>query len=752
MHPNVQFAPFAAGIAAVVAGGALWVAAGALAPSVLAEGPRPDTRAASAKPPASSSESSTRSVDDGAWRSMAKFVEQHCVRCHGPHKQEGKLALHQLEGDFAPAAKQALWLRIGERIQAGEMPPPAEPRPSAAAVRDVLAWIDAGLARFGKSLPLGGADDRIAAGNLLDHAALFDPSASGLAASPVRLWRMSPQIYETFARRLSKDAKTAQPFSASPGEGFQDFAAWFVIDEPTIGQLFRNADAIVAVQTRPKGGLREFAPLFATDAPPSREQVATAVRKQFELVLRRPPTAEELARFHALYDRNLAVAGREIAGRSLLATVLMLPEALYRLELGRSDPDPQGRRMLAPRDLAFAIGYALADSGPDAPLLKAAEEGRLATRADVIREVQRLLADPKFAKPRIMRFFDEYFGYPAAIEVFKDVPKGMEWRPEVFVTDTRLLIQYILDQDRDVLRELLTTNKSFVNYNPSAKGGPAPARIVNTNRAKELAEAKQRNKEPPPLRPEYHEVYHLPPDWPWTAEQPIELPRSERAGILTQPSWLAAFGTNNENHAIRRGKWIREHLLGGHIPDLPITVDAQLPDRPEQTLRARMEVTREAYCWQCHQRMNPLGLTLEHYDYLGRFRTEEPVLDPIATAANLDSKGRPLGPVLRGVTIDATGQITASGDPQLDGDVLGFVPMIHKLAASERVRQVFVRHAFRYWMGRNETINDATTLIAADMAYVESQGSMRGLIVALLSSDAFLYRVEPRSAPDRAEE
>jgi hypothetical protein len=66
--------------------------------------------------------------------------------------------------------------------------------------------------------------------------------------------------------------------------------------------------------------------------------------------------------------------------------------------------------------------------------------------------------------------------------------------------------------------------------------------------------------------------------------------------------------------------------------------------------------------------------------------------------------------------------------------------MIDRLAESERVEQVFVRHAFRFWMGRNETLNDAPVLQAAHKAYRSSGGSMKALLVSLLTSDAFLYR------------
>ena len=50
-----------------------------------------------------------------------------------------------------------------------------------------------------------------------------------------------------------------------------------------------------------------------------------------------------------------------------------------------------------------------------------------------------------------------------------------------------------------------------------------------------------------------------------------------------------------DNHAIHRGIWVRERLLGGGIPDVPITVDAQLPDEPNVSLRERMRVTRNPH-------------------------------------------------------------------------------------------------------------------------------------------------------------
>jgi hypothetical protein len=66
--------------------------------------------------------------------------------------------------------------------------------------------------------------------------------------------------------------------------------------------------------------------------------------------------------------------------------------------------------------------------------------------------------------------------------------------------------------------------------------------------------------------------------------------------------------------------------------------------------------------------------------------------------------------------------------------------MLRRLAESDRVRQDFIRHAFRFFLGRNETPGDAI--------YVESGGSFKALVVSLLSSESFLYRSLPSMTKD----
>ena len=196
------------------------------------------------------------------------------------------------------------------------------------------------------------------------------------------------------------------------------------------------------------------------------------------------------------------------------------------------------------------------------------------------------------------------------------------------------------------------------------------------------------------------------------------LDAATRCGILTQPSWLVAHSGNFDNDPVRRGKWILEHLLGGTVPDVPVTVCAVVPEDPKKTLRERFSMVRnDAYCWKCHKQMNQLGMPFEAYDHFGRYRFQE-----------------------LGEPVDSSGAVVDSGDPSLDGPVKDAVELIERLAASKRSEEVFVRYAFRFFLGRNESLRDAATLREAHGVYAKSQGSMKALVVSLLSSDSFLYR------------
>jgi mono/diheme cytochrome c family protein len=677
-------------------------------------------------------------------RVVAPFLKVHCASCHGPKVQEGELGFHELEMDMKASTSAGRWAMVIEKLVTREMPPEGRARPGDDEIKAVVSWIQTEMKRSGKNFARRHA---IANGNKVPHDKLFDPKTAYPFNNPGRLRTLSPEIYTGFSTDLAKGLSLGQPFTPEGRTTFKDMGAP-KIDEPVTVQLMRNALLIVERQTLHKvesgklvagpGAVKEMLPFVDENVPLTPVLMEKAIALQFQKVLSRPPTLEEKARLLKLMEKNVLEAGRVTGMRYALSAVYLMPEAIYRFEVGTGKPDEQGRVRLAPREIAYALAYALTDKRPDAKLLADAIEGKLDTKEGVAAAARSLLDDAKTPKPRIMRFFREYFGYDKAKEVFQEDKANPDHDARILVEDTDRLIEYILEQDRDVLRELLTTNKAFVAYKTAAD--------TKRKRQQEIAKFEEGKKKDPakytnktlklPGRSVYR-AYNL-DDFPDT--QPVDLPAEQRAGILTQPSWLAANAKTDENHAIFRGKWVRERLLGGVVPDVPITVDAQLPEAPDKPLRERMKVTEQEYCWKCHQLMNPIGLPFEMYDYFGRYRDKEPLVDLAATAKNVDKKGKVLDKVMHAVPVDARGSITFASNSALEGDVKNAVEMLHKLANSERVEQVFVRHAFRYWLGRNENLGDGPSLRQAHQAYRDNGGSMKALIASLLSSDSFLYR------------
>ena len=549
-------------------------------------------------------------------------------------------------------------------------------------------------------------------------------------------------------------------------------------DSATLGQLLLNCKQIAELQTfgfkrlekdrrtqqMVERHYRKSPPSFTTiiesESAPSDEQLAAAVAEEFQLVLSRAPTDDEATAYRDLLNRAIEIGGKQRGLRTMAMAVLMRPDAIYRLEVGLGETDQHGRRMLAPYEMAYALAYALTDLPPDKvmlgpeknrrlqppSLIDLAERGELNTRADVRRIAMQMWGSEKLEKPRILRFFREFFGYHAAETVFKGDRAGKEFATRHIVKDADDLVLDIVGRDRDVLKELLTTERYFFQWPGSVEEYDRRIEYITGRIDKQQAgrrdvnfryfieRSKQTDKRPiPQANPTWRQTarfYNLDPaTWDYPLEQPFAMPAGERCGILTHPAWLVAWSGNFDNDPIRRGKWIREHLLADGVPDVPITVDASIPEDPHKTLRQRLEKTRDAYCWKCHRKMEPLGLPFEAYNDFGRFRTAE--------GLGLTRALRKPKETARVVT---SGQIIDSGDPSIDGDVQDVHELMHRLANSQRVRRSFVRHAFRFWLGRNETINDAATLQAADRAYVAGGGSFKSLVISLLTSDSFLYR------------
>jgi hypothetical protein len=571
--------------------------------------------------------------------------------------------------------------------------------------------------------------------------------------------------------------------------------------------------------------------------PPSESLLAELVAQLSTLILERAPAADETGDYVALVQSYVDKLGHRKAVQKLIQTFILSSEFAYRNEFGSGEPDEHGRRVLSPRDASYAIAYALTDRSPDEELVAAARDGRLNTREDYEREVRRLLArrdvhslidpiledkhwdDNTTAMPiRELRFFREFFGYPKALEIFKDEKRfggdRLTQSTNRLVSEADRLVEYILEEDRNVFEKLIGTEKFYVYHDGDNERMREASEKIKRIHAyfkdtgwedfgyPELEKHREflrkepmlgeRNIDPDNLRKGNRQgdglklfkksmtsitarldkgQKHAPPfdlyrgygtdfmwggnvakfwgyrkdNWDWSPEQPMKV--ANRKGMLTHPAWLVAHAFNTETDPVHRGKFVREKLLAGTIPDVPITVDAQIPEDHDKTLRARLvSATEQKACWHCHVKMNPLGYTFEMYDDFGRFRTEEYLEYPEHLVEKRPDKARDrnhlldLRDVYKTLPVDSTGYLDGTGNASLNGELKGAVELAERLSKSRRVRQSIIRHAFRYFMGRNEVLSDSRTLIDAEKAYDESGGSFDEVSVSLLTSDSFLYR------------
>ncbi len=795
-------------------------------------------------------------------------LSTYCFSCHDADSEKGDIRLDNL-ADLPLAGRLALLNQMQEQLYLGEMPPEEEKAQPGDPERQLLAdWVAGELKKHDAST----LEEKLRYpdyGNYINHEKLFSGEIKDVPFTPARRWLVSPQIFEERVRDVfqlkDRDRQrdlygVTNPFMLSERSGVRDFDN-STLDGGHLLVMLTNAEWISKKQIRAarvkKGEIKadefpnpkdRWAPketpsaleaVIMKDAAPTDNEMIAAIQVQFGLVLGREADAEEIQKYLELTRSSIALAGNTEGLRQMLVSVLLESEFLYRLEFGAGVVDEHGRKKLSPHEAARAISYALGDRGPDAELLKAAAESRLNDSNDYRREVERLLADDSYysgpvdkgisgknmrshetTHPKLVRFFREFFGYPGAAKVFKDTERsdgyylpparGTLGTPGFLIKEADRIVDLHLQRDRDVFKNLLTTDEFFVYHDKDNETGKQiiaewkevyaklkdtdwkedPDKVVADNleylqskkSLKFLGHGKQRREF---LRHMYfwgetigkgrtpfttvsfahgytytHSTfYNLPPTpaifrygdienknfkglddvefWDYPVEQPFKV--ANRKGLLTHPAWLVAHSSNFHTDPIKRGRWIREKLLAGHVPDVPITVDAQVPEDPHKTLRERVEiVTEKGECWKCHRKMNPLGYAFEAYDDFGRYRLEEPLEHPEHLIAKATKKNG--SPTYKTKPVNSAGSLDGTGDSNLDGEVTDALDLIDRLARSERVRQSIIRHAFRFFMGRNEMLSDSQTLINADRAYVENGGSFNAVVVSLLTSDSFIYR------------
>ena len=421
------------------------------------------------------------SANESTKEGLAGFLDTHCISCHNPEKTKGDLNLSPvtMSPENADATMLIMMLDV---INGGDMPPEDEPQPTeeefAAATLALKKMLQASAAAPGH-------------GNLIDHKSLFVEPEVRRAATPARLWRLSPHIFMQHANDLARsrflntdggregDDGLHPAFAyMTPTHSFRDHADTHLFEEATSELLFNVCWQITGLQIGSKGKTSKPRPVVAIlGKQPKSELWTDLIQMQFALAVQREVNEDELSKLIALGEKTLQETDKITAIQSVLTAVLLRPDAVYRYEVGQGNADQYGRVRLSEFELAHALSYALTDKVPDEAMVAAMKFGDLAGDGGARKQVDRLLMS-EVSNDRLVRFFHEYFEYTRSVEVFKDKRGANEIRAEQRIIDADRLVSYILKDDRDVLRRLLTEDKVFA----ISDGGPGTPPFIKIAR------------------------------------------------------------------------------------------------------------------------------------------------------------------------------------------------------------------------------------------------------------------------------
>ena len=322
----------------------------------------------------------------------------------------------------------------------------------------------------------------------------------------------------------------------------------------------------------------------ASEEPCARKILSTLAKRAY----RRPVTEQDVQALLDFYKEGRTAANFDAGIQRGLERVLAAPSFLFRIEREPADAKAGSIYRLNDLDLASRLSFFLWSSIPDDELLNAAIAGKLKVPAVLEQQVRRMLADPR-SRALVDNFFDQWLqmskltGLVPDVDAFPDFDENLR---EAMHQETGEFVANQLREDRSVL-ELLTANYSYLNERLARHYG-----IPN--------------------------IYgnHF---------RKVSFTDGVRGGLLGQASVLTVTSYPNRTSVVLRGKWLLANILGAPPPpppaDVPSLKDPGQDGQP-RSLRDRMEQHRNnPACAGCHQRMDPLGFSLENFDALGNWRT-----------------------------------------------------------------------------------------------------------------------------------
>ena len=413
-------------------------------------------------------------------------------------------------------------------------------------------------------------------------------------------------------------------------------------------------------------------------------------------LFRRPVTEAELAPYLALARKEHDRTGNTYAAvQAALTGLLCSPHFLFKHEGAQAKLDDYA--------IAARLSYLFWNSGPDAELLQLARAGRLQDSGTRVQQALRLLEDRARTARFTGRFTREWLGLQGFDQY---APNEAHLSSGAFAA----LKPHLAAEPQAFFTELLTGNESALNFIDSG--------FVVWNQPLAGAYQQGGTRVRWPREADRTQFRRLPLD---------DNPNRLRGGLVTMGAILSQTTDGENTQPIRRGVWVARRLLGLNI-EAPASVPA-IEINLENVSKPREVLDRhktDLSCAACHRQFDHLGLALEHYDVIGRWKTHY-------THPVLNDKNR--FELVKRDPIDARPQSP-------DGEALPGVAGLkqHLLARQTQVMRHLTETLFGYALGREPRFRDRPALDALMKEARKNDYRLRDLMLDLVASDLFIHR------------
>ena len=597
------------------------------------------------------------------------ILQASCIKCHGKEKIKGEVDFSKITTQVDADSQFELWETVTEVIMANEMPPEDNPPLSAEEKKLVLKWYEEQLktpieAKPGIYKPrrLSGPEYR----NTLRSLFGFDLEVAIAQAQQTVTGEKSLVL-----KLLPKDP---------PGEsGFINDTNSSPISPVVLEQYAFLANAALEKLFAPKQR-SELEEMMQTKLPDNwrpneiTQDQAQSIIKEFTPRAMRRHTSE--ANINNILKPLQGKAGPELlkALKFEMKAIMLSPKFLYRGLLMEKFPGQQ--RPVDDYELAERLSYFLWEDRPDEKLMDLAMKGDLHNKETLKEQVDRMLKSPKSIS-LAESFGVQWLGIANLDELIKEPISHHSLRHQPV-----LFLNHLFTQDRPVI-ELISSKTTFVNQGVSGFYGQDRARMTRFSKPKGI----ERTKTP------FEEFTLEKATW--------------RGGIITMPGIL----TMNRG-PIQRGTWLLRRILGVRLGEPPADIPPIKPSPRGQnlTFRERFERHRsDASCARCHEKIDPLGFSLDHYDAKGQFLQNKDALP------------------------DASGKLPTGESFKNYAELKEILVTSQK----EKIVRNSVERTLSYAMCRKLTRHDQPTIDLITKNIVKDNGTWKDLFVEIVNSLPF---------------